>query len=338
MSPFDSGGSSAPLRKAFGMLAVGDIRNRVTALLDEDTATGHSFARLLNDRFAKVAVPNALRNRLDMLSNGNAALIANLPRALQDIIRADIAEFARQCPDDFDLRGASLGNLVLVGGFLRNARDINRTLGNLSSAARIRGIIRPVASTTAHIAATLTNNRTVHGQHRITSRRGPIDAPIQSLYAIDSLESPSAIEIEALPLAIKLVKQADLLCYPMGSFWTSVAANLLPMGIGTAVAASSARKVYVPSTGRDPEQIGMTLSRAIEALAQLGRRDAGDGHSTVDFVNTVVLDPEHVRYGLRIDLREVRRAGVEVIERRLVGNQNEYDAARLSRLLLELAS
>ena len=30
MSPFDSGGSSATLREAFGMLAVGDIRNRMT--------------------------------------------------------------------------------------------------------------------------------------------------------------------------------------------------------------------------------------------------------------------------------------------------------------------
>src|SRR6056297_3176333 len=35
ITPFDSGGSSAMLRQAFGMPAVGDIRNRLMALTDE---------------------------------------------------------------------------------------------------------------------------------------------------------------------------------------------------------------------------------------------------------------------------------------------------------------
>ncbi|MFW6178435.1 MAG: 2-phospho-L-lactate transferase CofD family protein, partial [Desulfohalobiaceae bacterium] len=35
ITPFDSGGSSAELRKAFNMPAVGDIRNRLMALADQ---------------------------------------------------------------------------------------------------------------------------------------------------------------------------------------------------------------------------------------------------------------------------------------------------------------
>ena len=36
ITPFDSGGSSAALRRAFAMPAVGDIRNRLLALADSD--------------------------------------------------------------------------------------------------------------------------------------------------------------------------------------------------------------------------------------------------------------------------------------------------------------
>jgi hypothetical protein len=35
ISPFDSGGSSAVIREAFDMMAVGDIRNRLMSLADE---------------------------------------------------------------------------------------------------------------------------------------------------------------------------------------------------------------------------------------------------------------------------------------------------------------
>ena len=335
-SPFDSGGSSAPLRDTFDMLAVGDIRNRITALLDDDTATGHAFARLLEDRFAEVAVPAALRNRLAILASGKAALVANLPRALQDIVRADLGAFAEACPEEFDLKGASVGNLALVGGFLRNNRDINRTLGNLTSAARIRGIIRPVAATNAHLAALLENGKTVVGQHRITSKVGYVDSPIKELVAINNLAERMVVQVGALPLAVKLVGQADAICYPMGSFWTSIAANLLPRGIGGAIADSKVRKIYIPSTGRDPEALGMSLSSALEVIAAMGRHDAGPSRPLTDFVDTVILDRERLRYQLRLDVPAVKRMGVSVIERSLSGKDMSHDPQRLATLLMQI--
>ncbi len=59
LSPFDSGGSSASLRDAFNILSVGDIRNRMTALVDTTTA-GNYFARLLDDRFARQSLDTTL--------------------------------------------------------------------------------------------------------------------------------------------------------------------------------------------------------------------------------------------------------------------------------------
>ena len=48
MTPFDSGGSSARLREAFDMLAVGDVRNRLMALADEGARGSPEIFELFN--------------------------------------------------------------------------------------------------------------------------------------------------------------------------------------------------------------------------------------------------------------------------------------------------
>ena len=52
VTPFDSGGSSARLRTALGMPAIGDLRNRLLALADESTAGSRSTQVFLSHRFA----------------------------------------------------------------------------------------------------------------------------------------------------------------------------------------------------------------------------------------------------------------------------------------------
>ena len=49
MTPFDSGGSSAQLRRAFNMPAIGDLRSRLLALADETVLGNPQVYRL---RFA----------------------------------------------------------------------------------------------------------------------------------------------------------------------------------------------------------------------------------------------------------------------------------------------
>ena len=46
ITPFDSGGSSAALRKAFNMPAVGDLRNRMMALADRTVQGNPEVSRL----------------------------------------------------------------------------------------------------------------------------------------------------------------------------------------------------------------------------------------------------------------------------------------------------
>jgi CofD-related protein of GAK system len=339
ITPFDSGGSSATLRRAFSMLAVGDLRSRITALLDRGAQHAPAVARLLDERFANLAVPAALVDRLDKMAAGSSPLTRDLPRALRDLLRADLSTLARMLPRGFDLRGASVGNLVLAGGYLRNDRDINRTLGNISSAAQVRGIVRPSADCDAHLAARLAGGDVIVGQHEITREAATATAPIVELLAVESLDLAAEIEVPAYPLALKLIGQAELLCYPMGSFWTSVIANLLPAGIGSAIAASDRIKVYVPSTGRDPEMAGRTLSGAVEVIVETCRRDAGADTPIDQLIDAVIIDRDHRRYAMAIDIDGLRVRGIGVIERDLASDadRSKLSPVKLAQTLCELA-
>lgn len=339
ITPFDSGGSTASLREAFSMLAVGDLRSRITALLDQGAQHTGAVARLLDERFARVAVPAALIDRLGKMAAGSSPLTRDLPRALRDLLRADLSTLVRELPGGFDLRGASVGNLVLVGGYLRNDRDINRTLGNISSAAQVRGIVRPTADTSGHLAAELADGGLIIGQHEITDGAAEASAPIVDLLTIESIEVAARVEVAAHPLALKLIKQAELICYPMGSFWTSVVANLLPHGVGSAIAASDRYKVYIPSTGRDPELVGRTLSGAVEVIVEMCRRDASEDTPIDRLIDAVILDRDHRRYGMTIDIDRLRVRGIGVIERDLASEHDPslLSPVKLSQLLCELA-
>ena len=49
-----------------------------------------------------------------------------------------------------------------------------------------------------------------------------------------------------------------MICYPIGSFYSSVIANLLPDGVARAVAENDCPKIFIPNTGVDKEMLGRT--------------------------------------------------------------------------------
>ena len=63
VTPFDSGGSTASLRRAFAMPAVGDIRNRLAALADRDIIP-EAVLELWERRLPEDGDPEELRRQL----------------------------------------------------------------------------------------------------------------------------------------------------------------------------------------------------------------------------------------------------------------------------------
>ncbi|MEZ6197819.1 MAG: 2-phospho-L-lactate transferase CofD family protein, partial [Planctomycetota bacterium] len=136
----------------------------------------------------------------------------------------------------------------------------------------------------------------------------------------------------------ELVAGADLVCFPMGSFHTSVLANLLPRGVGRAVADRCCPKVFVPGLGADPELPGVGVADQVAMLLKRLRDDAGD-RPVSELLTHVLLDAEDAGYGREVEAARIAALGVEVLRMPLVEVRPagpRIDARRLAEVLVTM--
>ena len=342
VTPFDSGGSSARIREAFHMLSVGDLRNRLLTLADEGDDGDAALYHMLAFRLPIDGDATELRERLARIVDGDDPLIEPVGEPARSVMREMLGSCAEILPGSFDLRGASIGNLVLAGGYLREGRTIGPVIETVSEHIRARGIVCPVTAEDLHIGARLRDGSEIIGQHRLTGKQSaPITSPIEDIYLMKDGERAVG---HASAAALELIASADMIGYPMGSFFSSVLCNLLPRGVGRAIAASAAPKVFLPNAGTDPEQLGMSVEDAVHRIVGTVRRDAGADTPEDRILNTVILDPHDDLYtdapvGSLPDVR-LALAGFEVLRMPLADARPgtvRYDAGLLSEALLSLA-
>jgi 2-phospho-L-lactate transferase/gluconeogenesis factor (CofD/UPF0052 family) len=166
----------------------------------------------------------------------------------------------------------------------------------------------------------------------------PIQSAVRELRLIDSLARALPARTRISEKVRQSIEAADLICYPMGSFYTSLIANLLPGGVGRAIAAAGCPRVYIPNTGHDPEQNGMSVVSSVEALARYARADAGPDLPLARIVNLVILDRDPDNYAMQVDVAQLERMGVQVLSLDLVTDSSHpyIHPQRLTETLLSL--
>jgi CofD-related protein of GAK system len=326
VTPFDSGGSSAELRAAFDVPGVGDFRSRLMSLADHSVRGQAEIFELLSYRLPRDAHPEDLHLRLQRMVYGDDPLVARISDPMRKLIRNHLNYVLDQMPEELDLRGASVGNLILVGGYLNNARDLEPVLFLFSKLVEVRGTVRPVVGESFHLAAQLQDGTIVMGQHLLTGKEVlPISSPVQEVYLVDRLQHARRVTAEADEETVRLIRRADLICFPMGSFYSSVVANLLPRRVGQAIRANGCPKVYIPNTGSDPEQLGLSLAGRVDTLIRYLRRDGRGEVATGELLNFVVIDNRDQRAATPEDLDHLARLGIGVIDVPLVTPRSDPD-------------
>jgi CofD-related protein of GAK system len=339
ITAFDSGGSSAQLRRAFGMPAIGDLRNRIVALADESVRGSPQIYRLFAHRLSTTAAPADLESELSALVRREHELVQEVPEPMRRIVQTHLGFFAERMPHDFDLRGANLGNLLLAGGYLSQGRDLESVLFLFSKLLEVRGVVRPIVEADLHLCADLEDGTRVLGQHRLTGKEiAALQSRVSELYLVQGLDTPVRTRTPIGEKVRSSIGAADLLCFPMGSFYSSVVANLLPEGVGRAIAGAGAPRVYVPNTGRDPEQYGMSLADSLAQLVRYVRRDAGADVPLGRIVNLLLLDRDPRNYAMEVDIERIERMGVRVVSLELVTQSShpQIHPQRLAEALLSL--
>jgi CofD-related protein of GAK system len=323
VTPFDSGGSSAEIRRAFHMLAVGDLRNRIMALADRSVFGNPMVFELFSHRLPKDAPPQELQREFQQLVDGKADLVRRVANPMRQIIRAHLAEFADRMPDDFDLGGACIGNLILTGGFLAHHRHIDPVVYTFSKLVEARGDVAAVCNEDLHLVTELEDDTLLIGQHRISAKGfPPIASPIKRIYATDNRQDPKPAAVKLRDKVRSRILNADLICYPIGSFYSSVVANLLPRGVGDAIRGRARPKVYLPNAGTDPEQLGLGLLRAVQVLLQYLQQSCRTPAPVDELLNVLLLDPQHPEAKAHEDINQIRRMGIQVVEARLITDES----------------
>ncbi len=135
------------------------------------------------------------------------------------------------------------------------------------------------------------------------------------------------------------IKNADLICYPMGSFYSSLVANLLVKGVGDAVAAADCPRVYIPNQGHDPEEYGMDLVDRVENLFRYLEKSCLAPVERSRLLRYVLVDSSPDAAFGATEIARVRRMGLEVIDAPLVSEKSRpyLDPRRVIEHLVALA-
>jgi CofD-related protein of GAK system len=325
ITSFDSGGSSAILREAFAMPAVGDARARLMDLADQGIKGNREIFDLFAYRFAKKADKVALAHELEKMVSGKHKLVARIPDPMQEVIRNHLLWFKRSMEDNFDLRGASVGNLLLTAGYLENRCDLDPVIDVFSRLVMVRGIVQPVINKYLHLVAELEDGSTVVGQNLLTGKEAPpIASKVERVYITDDRDKHPVCHFKAAAKIRSLISAAELICYPMGSFYSSIIANLLVDGVGEAICKNGAPKVYIPSTGLDPECLDHSIMDQVETLIAYACQGQPKIKAT-DALNYVLVDQKNGQYAGKLDNKRLAQLGIEVIDCELVSRKSAPD-------------
>lgn len=339
ITSFDSGGSSAEIRKAFKMLSIGDIRNRLMALADQSVRGNAEVYRLFAFRFPKNKSHEKLLYQLNEMIASRNSLIRSIHNPLRKIIRNHLRDFKRQMPDDFDLRGANIGNLILAAGYLNNEKQIDPVIFLFSKLVEVRGVVRPIVGKDLHLVAELEDGSAVFGQHAITAKEvDPLNQKITRIHLSTSNKDIKIADTEIRQKIKKLILKAELICFPCGSFYSSLIANLLPKGVGKTIQANHCPKIYIPNLGLDPEQHNMAVDESVEILLDYLKSDISKKADIQTLLNFILIDSENGYYPGGCNLKKLRKTGVCIIDTNLVSasDKTKIDPEKLAPVLLSL--
>ena len=339
VTPFDSGGSSAVLRKYFDMPAVGDLRNRLMALADR---TLHGFPEIYDlfaYRLPKTNSTDQLRDELASLVQGSHPLIIRISDPMRKVILHHLRIFERASGPDFDLRGASIGNLILTAGYLENKRHMDPIVLVYSKLVQVRGEVRLMINANLQLRAVLANGTELIGQHLLTGKETPpLTHAVTALSLVDPVRGNAPVRPLIQDKIRMAIKNAELLCYPVGSFYSSLIANLLPCGVGLAISQAPCPKVFIPNTFPDPESIGLSVMDQIHTLLRHLRADAPESIAISDVLDFVLLDPAISYPNTDNPERDLADLGIRVVKTPLADkNTGAIDPHLLCQAIVSLA-
>jgi uncharacterized cofD-like protein len=181
----------------------------------------------------------------------------------------------------------------------------------MSDVLNITGKVVPVTTENVDLLAELEDGSIVKGETEIVDAKKLNGLKIRKIKLVPDNPAP-------LPDAVSAIHDADLIILGPGSLYTSILPNLLVDGIPQAIAASTAKKLYIANVmTQEGETEGFTVSDHIKVLYR---------HSLPDFIDMCLANispvaddvlAEYAKEGavqLFADRDEIEKMGIELYE------------------------
>ncbi len=318
ITAFDSGGSSAVIRKEFDILAIGDIRNRMISLIIKKQ--DKEVSNLLKYRFG-YDNNETLQKELNKLIDLSHPLIKNIKEKYKIFFAKSLKNFNDKKSLNFKLQNGSLGNFIILGNYLET-ENIYKTVKNITDLLQIKDKIYPVTDKSLHIGAILKNNQKIMYQHNITAKETPsLTSDIKKIFL-------SGSEVSINTHLTEEIKNADLIIYPIGSFYTSLLANFLVNGVDSAIKNNKNSKVYIPNTFYDSELNNRSLSFQVNEILKYLKSE-----NTEDYLNYIIMDKNH-NYPFTLDYENIDK-NIKIIKSDIIDYENHPKISAL-KVIYEL--
>ncbi len=238
--------------------------------------------------------------------------------------------FQHRFDHEGSLNGHNLGNLLLVA-LTEIAGDFVSAIQEVSKILKVRGRVLPATLEHVALGARMKDGMLIYGETSIRNYGGEIE----SLFLVPDKCLP-------VPDALEAIMEADIIVLGPGSLYSSIIPNLLVEGIGSALARSKARKVYVSNIMTEH---GETDSFTAADHLQVIMRYLPESAVEYIIVNNGVIDEGILkRYRgeqavpVLSNRPEMEAIGIKLIEADLVSDSDLawHDSEKLAQVIMNL--
>ncbi|HEV2991821.1 MAG TPA: 2-phospho-L-lactate transferase CofD family protein, partial [Candidatus Angelobacter sp.] len=272
---FDNGGSTGELRRIspWPMPAIGDIRNRLTALAASATASQCAVKELFDVRFSAGKSAKQLREQLNSYTNPDHHALAELPFDVQTEILQALAFSVKVLPQDFSLHDLSLGNLLIFGRMLQTG-DYLESITWAQRLLHIKSQVLPVTLDSVHLGALCEGGQWIRGQSALTDETYTLPGKVERICFLEH-ESTHAFAATAVlcPAVVHALETADAFVVGFGSFLTSILPHFAVRGVGAAFSTRRIPKFFLCNPTVDKETVQFTVGSMLETIASYARSD-----------------------------------------------------------------
>jgi GT2 family glycosyltransferase/2-phospho-L-lactate transferase/gluconeogenesis factor (CofD/UPF0052 family) len=311
VNAYDDGLSTGRLRQMFGELGPSDIRKNLLSLMNLDASGYWSRYEVFSYRYpADEAKAEVFRREItavcreEEISEQGASEFSRMLARTSKEFRESIVKYLRiflselensekRQETKFSFSDCALGNCILMGAFFEEGKSWSKAIKSLEELLITRGKIELVSETSRHLFALCKDGRILPTEASVITdsdgdivdfflSENPVDKAAMEKIVLDlgfakgleEIRSRFHSPVKATESAVKAIKNADVLIYGSGTFYSSILPTLQIEDVKKAVSENQSTKVMILNIVEEADTRGLSGMDLVGKIAEFVGKDS----------------------------------------------------------------